>query len=182
MLLTSKPPHKMDKFYKQRLITTSRYFLYLLWLKRFLNESSYRRYMYAFNTKKKRLNYKKVRKDIFTINNSLRYVSVIGAKYREGLVHMQKVPTMVQETPEFIVINLHPDNDFTSGCLPELIFPLPPDNKGVIIRNTFVPVLDTYLGIEYSKVAPWVAMAMNNVATVVFSVVDQYPIGRTFPI
>jgi len=107
----------------------------------------------------------------------------LGKDKMEGVGHLLDLPTVVQEFPEFVLVDCAITNPVTPALLPQLILPdIPDKRKGVVVQEHGLSWLTSHLVVEYSKVASWVAVGKGSSAVVVFTMVPEVPLGKIIEI
>lgn len=96
----------------------------------------------------------------------------------DGGANFLSIPIVVQDLPEFIIVDSDLNDLATPADLDLLALPdIPDPNKGVVVMETGKQWLTSYLVVEYSKIAKWVAVGMSEAAVIVFSIGDTPKIG-----
>ncbi|MCD6435863.1 MAG: hypothetical protein J7L15_05695 [Clostridiales bacterium] len=91
--------------------------------------------------------------------------------------------TIDNDEKDYIIISYTPSETLVPFDLNKLAIEVNtiPEGKGVVLScnsEKSFDWLNSYLAIEYAKVADWVAIAEGDVAVIVFSVNDAYRVGE----
>lgn len=112
------------------------------------------------------------------LNNTFFVLQHLGKFSMEGVSTFLDAQVIVQDCPEFIIVDVSALDTLTPASLPLLTLPDMPDrHKGAIVESN-IPWMVSHLSVEYSKVADWVAVRNGDFAIVVFSMVPEVPLGK----
>ena len=115
---------------------------------------------------------------IFEYGRSSFVMHQAGKYMMEGGVNFLSSPIVVQETPDFIIVDCNMNTLSTPADLELMVLPDMPDrHKGVVVNATEQQWMTSHLVVEYSKIADWVAVSSRDYAVVVFSISDAPKLG-----
>ena len=117
------------------------------------------------------------------LTNTFFVLQHLGKYAMEGVVSYLDAPVVVQDCPDFIILDCNSMSLATPADLPLMTLPDMSDRrKGVVIVDNGIAWLTAHLVVEYSKLADWVAVGKNSSAVTVFTMVPEVPLGKIIEI